>query len=174
MNYVRPGDNEYAPYYATYVDKVGDGDIFSILSAQLHHTLALLRPLTDEQGNYQYAEGKWSIKEVVGHIVDSERIFCYRALRGARADEQPLPGFEQDDYVDAANFNNRSLEGLLDEFSHVRTSNLLFFKSLSATDLMRTVVASNVVFTVRALLYIIAGHELHHVQVLNEKYLQNL
>lgn len=171
MNYVRPGDNEYAPYYGTYVDKVADGDVFMLLASQIHETLGLLRALDDEQARFRYADNKWSIKEVVGHMVDTEKIFAYRALRAARGDNQPIPGFEQDDYVSNTNFDDRSLDSLLDELHHVRESTLLFFSSLSQDEQMRSVNASGVDFTARAILYIIAGHEKHHLDVLKEKYL---
>src|SRR5436305_13655497 len=105
MNTLRPDSTEYAPYYGKYVSLVPDGNIAAILAAQIEPTLALLGRLSEVQGNYAYAPGKWSIKQMVGHVVDAERIFAYRALRIGRGDQTPLPSFEQDDYVANANFN---------------------------------------------------------------------
>src|SRR4051794_37281635 len=111
----RPNSTEYAAYYGKYVTLVPDGDITMTLAAQLEDTLALLRALPEERGNYAYEAGKWSIKELLGHVIDTERIFAYRALRIGRNDKTPLPGFEQDDYVANTNFNARTLSSLLDE-----------------------------------------------------------
>jgi hypothetical protein len=166
-----PDQSEYAPYYGRYISLVEGNDVIRALKQQEPETVAMLAGLTDQQGDYRYAPEKWSLKEVVGHLTDSERVFAYRALRIARNDPTPLPGFEQDDYVRAAMFGKRSLAGLLDEFTVVRQASLLLFRSLNAEAWMRRGVASEKEVSVRALAYIIAGHELHHRRIIQEKYL---
>lgn len=167
----KPGADEYASDYEKYTSLVPDADILSVLSEQIEATLALLRKLPEEQGNYRYAPDKWSIKELVGHLIDSERIFAYRALRIARNDKTPLPGFEQDDYIANANFDSCSLADLSAEFELVRRSNLAMFKQLSDEAWLRRGTASENEVSVRALAHIIAGHELHHLNVLRSRYL---
>lgn len=167
----KPGADEYASYYEKYTSLVPDADILSVLSEQIEATLALLRKLPEEKGNYRYAPDKWSIKELVGHLIDSERIFAYRALRIARNDKTPLPGFEQDDYIANANFDSCSLADLSAEFELVRRSNLAMFKQLSDEAWLRRGTASENEVSVRALAHIIAGHELHHLNVLRSRYL---
>src|SRR4051812_925696 len=116
----RPGKDEYLAYYDRYIKLVGDGDIVTILESQIKDTVASLRAIPDARGTYRYAEGKWSVNEVLGHLIDGERIFSNRALRFARADRTPLPGFEQDDYVPAAEFDKYPLSELVSEFECVR------------------------------------------------------
>ena len=166
-----PDSNEYAPYYGKYLALVPAGDVVETLSRQLDETLSLLRGLSEDQAASRYAPGKWSIKEVVGHILDTERIFAHRAFRFARNDQQPLPGFEQDDYVAAAAFGNRRLSDLTTEFEHLRRANLCLFASLDETAWLRRGVASDNEVSVRALAYIMAGHEAHHMQIVRERYL---
>lgn len=167
----RPASGEYAPSYERYISLVPDGDVVATLSRQLESTLALLRGIDETQANNRYAPDKWSIKELVGHLIDSERIFAYRALRFARNDQTPLSGFEQDDYVRDAEFDKRTLADLADEFEHVRRANISLFRSLNVEALSRRGTANEVEISVRALLYIMAGHEAHHIQVLTERYL---
>jgi len=167
----RPDATEYAPYYGRYIDLVPEGDLIITLSQQINDTSALLRGIPEPQAETRYEPGKWSIKEMTGHLVDTERIMSYRALRIARADETPLPGFEQDDYVRAANFDARTLAHLLEEYLAVRAATLALFRNLDAAAIARRGMANNVPVTVRALAYIIAGHERHHVNVLRTKYL---
>jgi hypothetical protein len=167
----KPEANEYAPYYEKYVSLVPDAEVVGTLERQAEETLALLRAVPEERGGHAYEPGKWSIKQVVGHIIDGERVFVYRALRFARGDRTPLPGFEQDDYVAAADFDSRSLASLLDEFAAVRRATLSLFRSLDAESWRRTGVASDNEVSVRALAYITAGHEAHHVRILRERYL---
>src|SRR5215472_13038905 len=124
----KPDPTEYAPYYGRYVDLVPDGDILGTLATQIHGTLAELQNISDADSLRRYAEGKWSIREVVGHLVDGERIFAYRALRFARADQTPLPSFEQDDYIAPGQFDKRPWPSLIAEFEAVRQSNLLMFR----------------------------------------------
>ncbi|HMV48768.1 MAG TPA: DinB family protein [Blastocatellia bacterium] len=167
----KPATNEYAPYYDKYVSVVPEGDIVGTLEQQLAATQSLLRDLPEERGTDRYAPDKWSIKELFGHIIDTERIMSYRALRIARGDATPLPGFEQDGYITHGNFNARSLSDLAAELETVRRATLFLFKNLSDEAWLRRGVASENEITVRALAYIIAGHELHHLEILRSRYL---
>jgi len=167
----KPARDEYAAYYGRYIDQLPAGDILDILQTLNRDTLSLLAGLGEEQGNYRYAPGKWSLKEVVGHLSDVERVFAYRALSFARLDPAPLPGIEQDDYVAAGRFDVRSLRSMAEEFASVRAASLTLFASLDAERGMRRGNASNCDFTVRSIPYIIAGHELHHMKVVRERYL---
>ncbi len=167
----RPDASEYASYYEKYVSLVPEGEIVATLSHQLDETLSTLRGLTEAQANSRYAPGKWSVKELIGHVIDGERIFGHRAFRFARNDQAPLPGFEQDDYVRAANFDNRQLSDLADEFEHVRRANLFVLRSLDNEAWLRRGTASEAEVSVRALAYIMAGHETHHLRILRERYL---
>ena len=168
----RPEPTEYASYFGTYISKVPDGDVLEILERQQDEMRLLLSELAADKGNYRYAPGKWSIKEVIGHVVDAERIFCYRALRFARGDKTPLPSFEQNDYVLNANFAQRTVNDLVQEYDAVRTATILLFRNLSPDAFMRIGTASGNVFTVRALVYTVAGHERHHLGLLKERYLK--
>ncbi len=167
----RPEANEYAPYYEKYVSLVADGNIIEILEQQIEKTLALFGTLSEEKGNYRYAPEKWSIKQLLGHISDTERIFAYRALRFARNDTNPLEGFEQDDYIANADFDRCRLRDLATEFEYVRKSNLSFLRHLSDEAWLRRGVACDNEVSVRALAYMLAGHELHHLNILAERYL---
>lgn len=166
-----PDASEYAPYYGRYITLVGGHDVVAALEEQPRETLALLSTLSDEQGDYRYAPGKWTIKEMLGHVIDVERVFAYRALRFARNDQTPLASFEQDDYVRAGGFGDCRLTDLIEEFVCVRRSSVMLFGKLSPEAWMRRGVASDNPVTVRAIAYIIAGHELHHRRILLEKYL---
>lgn len=167
----KPDSTEYAPYYGKYVALINDDDIVAALGRQLDTTIAVLRGLSEAQGHHAYEPGKWSIKELLGHIIDTERIFAYRALRIARGDQTPLPGFEQDDYITHANFNAATLADLVTEFELVRRSNLALFKQLNDEAWLRRGMASDNPVSVRALAYIIAGHEVHHLNILRSRYL---
>jgi uncharacterized damage-inducible protein DinB len=169
----RPDSTEYAPYYGKYIALVPDGDITATLAAQLDTTLLRLRTLPEEQGSYAYAPGKWSIKELLGHVIDTERIFAYRALRIGRNDQTPLPGFEQEDYVVNTNFNARTLKSLLEEFTAVRQANVQLFKHFTDEEWLRRGRASDNEISTRALAYIIAGHAVHHANTLESRYLKN-
>ncbi|HEX8846806.1 MAG TPA: DinB family protein [Pyrinomonadaceae bacterium] len=170
----RPDAAEYVPYYHKYVSLVPDGEITGLLSRQMDETLALLAKVSEEQAGFRYAPDKWSIKELVGHLIDSERIFAYRALRFARNDKTSLPGYEQDDYVREASFDERSLRDLAAEFSDVRRATLSLFENLGEAAWGRSGAANDSAVSVRALAYIIAGHELHHVGILRDRYLPSL
>lgn len=168
----RPETDEYSEYFGRYVNEVPEGNIMEILQEQLTSVPALLEGLSDEQALYRPSPQDWSVKEVVCHINDVERVFIYRALRMARGDTTPLPGFEQDPYVAAANADVRPLADLLDEFRSIRQSALWLFRSLPPEAWDRRGTASNVTFSVRAFSYIAAGHVIHHVKSLKEVYLK--
>lgn len=168
----RPAPDEFLPYYATYINLVGDGELVGILESQIKDTAAMLRTIPNARGAYRYAEGKWSINEVVGHLIDAERLFSGRALRFARADATPLPGFEQDDYVPAGQFDRYPLSELIAEFESVREATCWLYRHMSEEATSRRGKANNAEVSVRALGYITAGHELHHRRVIEEKYLK--
>lgn len=167
----RPASTEYADFYAGYVGGVPDGEILTLLQSELDRTSSLLRGLTPEQASHRYGEGKWSVKEVVGHIIDAERMFGYRAHCFARQDPAPLPGFDQMDYARSSNACDRPLAELVDELNAVRQSNIALFRSLDDAMWSHRGIASECEFTVRALAYIIVGHEIHHRSVIEERYL---
>jgi hypothetical protein len=167
----RPEADEYAAYYERYVSLAPDVDVVGALERQAAETLALLRALPEERGAHRYEPGKWSVKQVVGHINDGERLFSYRVLSIARGDRQPLPGMEQEEWMAGVDFDARTLADLLDEFEAVRASTLHLLRHLSPEAWGRRGTASDNEVTVRALAYIIAGHEAHHVGVLKERYL---
>jgi hypothetical protein len=166
----RPAPGEYAPHAEKYITLVTGADILETLKSQLKQTTTLFSGRSERDGNFRYAPDKWSVKEVVGHIADTERIFAYRALRIARGDQTPLSGFEQDDYVRAARFSERKLADLVEEYADVRQASLALFCSLDEEAWLRRGVASNNAVTVRAIAFIAAGHELHHRNILNERY----
>lgn len=166
----KPDKSEYVPYYERYIELVQGEDILKFLSAQIDSTVWYLRTLSDTQGDFRYAPDKWCVKEVVGHMIDTERVFAYRALSIARQDKASLPGFEQDDWVRTAGSGGQQLAELTSEFECVRRSNLYFFQHLERDAWQRRGIASGREFTVRAIAYIIAGHERHHLQILQTKY----
>lgn len=167
----RPAKEEYAPFYATYVERVPEGDVVETLSSGIPAVRALLEPVTPALETYRYAPEKWTIREVVGHVVDSERLFAFRALHMARRDPAPLPSMDQEQWARGSNAGERPLPELLDELEAVRRSTVCFFRGLDpgAADIRG--VASGMEFTVRSLASIIAGHEIHHRGVLEERYL---
>jgi hypothetical protein len=167
----RPAADEYAPYYGKYLALVPDGDVRALLATQLEDTLTLLRGIPEGRGGHRYAPDKWSIREVVGHVCDTERIMSYRALRIGRGDATPLPGFEQNDYVPTGRFDQRTIADLGLELAAIRQATLHLFRHLDAEALARRGTASNGPFTPRALAYVIAGHERHHVALLRSRYL---
>jgi hypothetical protein len=167
----KPRADEYAEYYGKYVSLVPEGDIVETLSKQSGETLAMLRSIPEERAGHAYGPGKWSIRQLVGHVIDTERIFAYRALAIARGERASLPGMEQDEYMEHASFDGRTLESLCEEFGHVRRANVLMMRGFDAEAWARRGVASDNEVTVLALAHIIAGHELHHVNVLRARYL---
>ncbi len=171
MRIQRPAPSEYAPYYGKYIDRVGDGDILKTLAAQHRDTRALLEGVDEKRGAFRYAPGKWSLKQVIGHMADVERVFTYRALAFARNDRAPLPSMEQEEWMAHSNFESRSLASILAEWSAVRAATLALFESFDAEIGTRHGMASGVEVSVRALPFIVAGHELHHMGVVLERYL---
>lgn len=167
----RPAPTEYAPYYGRYIDLVGD-DLLGDLRKNGEATHRLLGTLPENSGDFRYAPDKWSVKEVLGHLVDGERVFAYRALRFARQDATPLPGFEQDDWVPNGDFGRRTLRSLLDEHHAVRAASLALFENLPEEAWDRVGIANDLPMSVRALAFAIAGHEAHHQRILREKYLE--
>ena len=167
-----PDRTEAADYYFTYIDQVADGDIRVVLKAQLAETLALLDDISEEQSLVRYAPGKWSIRQLVSHVNDTERLFVFRALWFARGFDTPLPSFDQDVAVSTAGADGRPWSSLVDEFRAVRVATQAFFQDLPADAWTRRGVASGNPFTVRALAYISAGHVSHHLKILRERYLQ--
>jgi len=166
-----PESSEYADFYARYIALVPPGDLSVTLQAQLDRGLPFLRGIGDEKSLIRYEPGKWSVREILGHLTDSERIFACRALRFARADSTPLPGFDQDPYVAAAGFDARPWNDLITEYEYVRRSSIVFFRSLRPEVALRSGIANKASVSVRALGYVIAGHELHHFKVIRERYL---
>jgi hypothetical protein len=167
----RPGTTEYAPYYDKYVELVPDGDIAETLARQIDESLTTYRAVTEEQSRFRYAPDKWTLKQVLGHICDTERVFAFRALAFARGEAQPIPGFEQDAYVAHADSDARTWASLIEELKAVRGATVTLFRSLSEQALERQGVASNNPVSVRALGFMIAGHERHHLSILKSKYL---
>jgi len=168
----RPDHSEAAEYYFTYMDQVPDGDICDFLEAQLPETLALLRGISEERSRFRYAPEKWSVREVLSHVNDAERLFVFRAFWFARGFDTPLPSFDQDVAVTTAGADARSWNSHMDEFAAIRAATVAFFRSIPDDAWPRRGVASDNPFTVRALAWIAAGHVTHHARVLRERYLQ--
>jgi hypothetical protein len=166
----RPAADEHDPYYAKYIERAPEGDITDILAAQIGDTMRLLASIDESKALHRYAPGKWSVKEVIGHLIDAERVFGYRILRIARADATPLAGFDETAYVPAGGFDRRPLRSLLDEFAAVRASTVALLRGIDEEATRRRGTANGQVITPRALAYIIAGHERHHVALLKERY----
>lgn len=168
----RPQPSEYFEFYEGYISLVKNGNIIKELEEQVLELQALVSSVASDKEEFAYAEGKWTIKQVVGHIIDTERIMAYRALRISRKDKTELSGFDEDFFVENSNFNSRSLYNLAHEFSLVRESNIALFKSFSEEMINEMGTASGKTISVRALLYIIVGHTQHHMNVIKSKYLQ--
>ncbi|MBZ0200443.1 MAG: DinB family protein, partial [Ignavibacteriaceae bacterium] len=156
--------------YNPYIESVGDENPLKVMVEQAREYAALFDYLSEETAEKSYAEGKWSVKELLGHIVDTERIMSYRALSIARGETQSLPGYDHDDYVLNGKFNNRSIKSLVEEFIKLREANIILFDSFDTETLQKTGTASNNKVSVRALIYIIAGHAAHHINVFKQKY----
>lgn len=166
----RPEATEYAEYYGNYISKVPGTDVLGILESQRLQMLQLFAGRTERDGNFRYVPGKWTVKEVLGHITDTERIFTYRALRIGRGDRTPLPGFEQDDFVRNGGFAARTLADLAEEFGAVRGASIALFRSFDEEAWSKRGTASQKEVTVRALGFITAGHQIHHRMILEERY----
>jgi uncharacterized damage-inducible protein DinB len=165
----RPQTHEYPVWAETYIKLVGD-DVIEQLEKQSTEFPDFINSLI-EKADYAYAPGKWTVKELIGHIIDSERVFVYRLMCFARGEQHALPGFEEDDYVATAHFSDRSLLSLSEEFALLRKSNLYLFKSLTEKELSRSGTASERQITVRAILFVTAGHIMHHVGIIKQRYL---
>ena len=166
----RPAADEHVEYYAKYIQLVPGDDAMEALRTQIGDTVRLLQPLDESRALHRYAPGKWSIKEVVGHLADAERVFAYRALRFGRADATPLPGFDENTYVPAGRFDTRPLAELVQDYEAVRASSLALFRGMDGEALLRRGAANGNPISVRALAWILAGHELHHRGILTERY----
>jgi len=173
MPNIRPAPDEYAPYYGTYVSQVPDGDVVATLAAQVDDSLALLRPLSEEQARFRYAPGKWSVKEIVTHLTDAERVFTYRALWFARGAADSLPSFDENAWAPVAEADAVPLDELLDELASLREATVALFAHLPREAWQRRGIASGKGVSVRALAWITAGHERHHMKVLRERYLKS-
>lgn len=171
MRMMRPAENDYGPFYAEYVSLVPEDDVLSAIEKQSSETQRLLSSLDDARAMYRYAEGKWSVKEVIGHLTDAERVFGYRAMCIARGEQQSLPGFDENDYMVHANFDAWRLGDLAECYALVRRANIVMFRNLTEDAWARRGVANEHEITVRAIAYIIVGHERHHANVLRERYL---
>jgi len=165
----RPERNEYADFYANYVSLVPDGPIEEYLLKQWDELVAFLQRVSEDEASKPQAEGKWSIKQVLGHLCDTERVMSYRMMRFARGDKKELHGFEQDDYVAAGDFNSRVRHDLMVEFKNIRGATIALVGSISPEDEIRTGVANGKTVSVRALAYIIAGHAQRHLQLMKER-----
>ena len=167
----RPETSEYAEFYAGYVSLVEETDIVSALQTQLTEIEILFAEMPLEKAGYRYAPDKWSIKQLLGHMIDGERVFAYRALRFARNDQTPLPGFDQDTFMENSNFDERTIADLLEEFLYLRQANVIFFKTLDEKAWSNIGTASNAPVSVRAIAYVMVGHVRHHVNILRQHYL---
>lgn len=165
-----PQPDEYSEYYGRYINLVKDTDLFEKLASQLHEMEELFSKVDDAKSNFKYAPGKWSIKEVLGHVLDAERVFSYRALCISREDKQPLPSFDENEFIRQSNFGNIKLEQLVKEFSLLRSANILLFNGFTDEMWLRKGTASNNTVSVRALAYILVGHAEHHKNILVERY----
>lgn len=173
MIITKPTVAEYEGHFGTYINKVLDNDLLQILNADMQAFTDFINSLPTSKHDYRYAEGKWTIKEIITHLTDAERIFAYRALRFARNDKTELPGFEENDYVPQSNAANRSIESLVAEYQAVRQATITLFESFTPDMCLLMGTASGMQISVRALGYIIAGHTLHHQQVIRQRYLVN-
>ena len=170
MTLGQPLESEYAPDYQGYISQVTEQEILPVLRSQTDALDVLLGRVTPERETYRYAEGKWSIREMIGHLIDGERVFGYRAFCIARGEQQNLPGFEQNDYIATAPYDRIDLEDLLSEFRLVRLSNIAMFRTLDQEAWMRIGTANANQVSVRALAFIMAGHVRHHMEILRERY----
>jgi hypothetical protein len=171
MNSNQLNENEYAPFYKNYITTLGDVNLLEILNDSLQEILKTVKNLPEEKLVYRYAEGKWTIKELIQHIIDAERVLSYRALRFSRNDITDLRGFNEDWYVDNSNGNDRNFSDLLHELSLIRKASISLFSSFSNEMLTMSGSANGSLMSVRALGFIIAGHQMHHLRIIKEKYL---
>lgn len=166
----KPAPSEYAPFYAGYISALGDGDILETLENQTSELRQLAAATPADRETYRYGEGKWSVREVFGHMIDAERVFSYRVLRFSRGDETPLPGFDENHFVAASHFDQRPISELIEELVLLRQANLRLLRSLVPEAWTRTGLANNHPVSVRALAFIMAGHVRHHLNILRDRY----
>lgn len=162
---------EFNSYYSTYINLVEQEDIVASLQQNLKEMLSFYKSIPEDKWSFSYAKGKWTIKEIMQHLLDTERIFAYRALCFSRKDNVELPGYDQDEYLEHSKANSRSKESLIEEYISIRNATISLFKSFSKEMFMHIGVASNCPLSVRAAGYIIVGHEMHHCNVIKERYL---
>lgn len=167
----KPQPNEYAPYAAGYVNAVPEGPVLEILEQLKDSSYKFFLGLTDDQADYAYAEGKWTLKQVLGHMIDTERVFAFRAFCFSRGEQQHFPGFDQEQYIQNSTFDSRTIQDLAHEFKAVRESTLFLYCSLTEKQSLLVGTASNHPVSVRALVYMTAGHELYHLDLIKERYL---
>lgn len=167
----RPAPDEYAPFYAGYVNQVPDGDVVEAMIGGVEIAAALLHGIGDDRGDFAYAPGKWTLKEVLLHCADAERIFTYRALRIARGDQTPLPGWDENAYTPMSGAGARTMDSILDELESVREATVTLFQGLPAESWSRVGTSNGKAITVRAIAWITAGHLLHHLGIIQERYL---
>lgn len=167
----KPEPSEYNEYYGKYISLIDDSDLLGTLEEQMRETRDIFAGFPEERGTHAYAEGKWTVKEVISHLLDGERIFAYRLLRIARGDATPIEGFEQDGYIENSHANERSFNDLLCEFGELRAANLRLMRTLDDADWLRTGTASGFPVSARALAFIMAGHVRHHLNIVAERYL---
>ncbi|MFL0352512.1 DinB family protein [Xanthomarina sp. GH4-25] len=171
MNASQILETEYAPFYANYINKSGSEGLISGLESSLKEVLAFFNSIPEDKLGFSYDVGKWTIKDIMQHLIDSERVFAYRALRFARQDKTPLPGFEENAYAQTAQANSKSREDLLNEYQLVRGSSIMLFKSFNNDILKLIGSASNSDMSVRAIGFVIVGHEKHHIDIIKSRYL---
>jgi len=171
---LRPDKSDYNPYYEGYIQLVTGDNIIQFLEEQKSKTEKFLRAISEQDSLYSYDKDKWTIKQVVGHLIDSERIMAYRALCLARKEQQPLPGFEENDYAVTGNFNSRKYSGLVDELKLVRDANLPLIRSFDEEMISQAGIVNDNRITVLALVFIIAGHQEHHIKIIKERYLNKM
>lgn len=167
----RPAELESAKYFFTYINKVSGDDIMHLLKEGKQKAIKLFNNISPEKWEFRYEENKWNIKQVLIHLIDSERVFAYRALRIARGDKTPLPGFEQDLFVTFCEDDKRSVQSIIDEYSSVRDASIVLFENFTEKMMNQSGTASENIMTPRAAAFIIAGHEIHHTEVIKERYL---
>ncbi len=166
-----PASSEYAHFYANYVSQVPKKNIIHTLNEQMHEVYTLMNAIRGDKALVAYDKGKWTLKQLLGHMIETERMFAFRALSFSRGDQSKLPGMDQDDWMKHSNYNERTIANLCNEYLAVRTSTIHLFDNMTPEMINREGIASDVPFTVRAIAFIIAGHERHHLQVVHNKYL---
>ena len=170
----RPTEKEYAPYYQKYISLIPNGDILQLMEKQNEQFCEFLAQFDEERANYRYAKGKWSIKEVIGHLIDVELVFMYRAWRFSRNDKASLHGFEQDEFIANSDFSKMTLSELVEQFYHMRKAAIPMFSSFSDEMWRRKGTANDSTFTVRAIAYIMVGHVIHHMRIIHQKYMKSV